>query len=41
MKIFVAGASGFIGSKICKKALENGHEVIALTNETSINSELS
>ncbi len=38
MKIIVAGASGFIGSKICLKAIENGHEVIALTNETSISS---
>lgn len=31
-KIVVAGGAGFIGSHLCKKLLENGHEVFCLDN---------
>ena len=35
MKIALTGASGFIGSVICRHAAEAGHEVTALVRETS------
>ena len=33
MKILVTGASGFIGSRLSQKLLENGHSVTGLVNE--------
>ncbi len=32
MKILVAGGAGFIGSHLCKKLIEQGHQVICLDN---------
>ncbi len=32
MKILVAGGAGFIGSHLCERLLENGHDVVALDN---------
>ncbi|MCD4653636.1 NAD-dependent epimerase/dehydratase family protein [bacterium] len=31
MKVFVTGGGGFLGSVICRKLLENGHEVISFS----------
>ena len=31
MKIFVTGASGFIGKNFCKKALKKGYKIYAPT----------
>jgi dihydroflavonol-4-reductase len=36
MKIFLTGASGFLGSHIAKKLLDRGHHVTALTNKTNV-----
>src|SRR6185312_6061123 len=30
MRVLVTGASGFIGGVVCRRALEQGHEVLAL-----------
>jgi UDP-glucose 4-epimerase len=30
MKVFMTGASGFIGSHVCKELLSDGHEIVAL-----------
>lgn len=35
MRIIVTGATGFIGSALCKEMLENGHEVIAVVRPGS------
>lgn len=32
MRILVAGGSGFLGSHLCEKLLDNGHEVLAVDN---------
>lgn len=32
MKVLVTGAAGFIGYHLCKKLIENGHEVVGLDN---------
>lgn len=32
MKVLITGGAGFLGSHLCDKMLENGHEVIALDN---------
>lgn len=36
MKILVTGASGFIGSRLASKLVENGHSVIGLVNKNKI-----
>jgi nucleoside-diphosphate-sugar epimerase len=36
MKIFVTGASGFVGSAFCRLALAHGHEVAGLTQTAKI-----
>lgn len=35
MKVIVTGASGFIGSALCKELLENGHKVVAIVRPGS------
>ena len=35
MKIFVTGATGFIGSYLVKNLLSEGHELLCLKRETS------
>lgn len=35
MKIFVSGASGFIGSYLCERLLSEGHEVATLMRQTN------
>ncbi len=35
MKVLVTGATGFIGSNVLKRLVENGHNVVALVRETS------
>ena len=35
MKVFVTGASGFIGKSICNRLIERGDEVVALTRDSS------
>lgn len=35
MKIFVTGASGFIGQRLAKRLVENGHKVSVLVRKTS------
>lgn len=35
MKIFVTGASGFIGSYLCERLLDEGHEVATLMRQTN------
>lgn len=31
MKILITGGTGFIGTQVCKKLLQRGHEVVFLT----------
>lgn len=38
MKIVVIGGSGLIGSKLCKKLADRGHEVIAASPRSGVNS---
>src|SRR5262245_51047967 len=38
MKIVVIGGSGLIGSKLCEKLAERGHEVIAASPKSGVNS---
>lgn len=35
MKVFVTGASGYIGKAVCKRLKAKGHEVLGLTHQTS------
>ncbi|HEY7613844.1 MAG TPA: NAD-dependent epimerase/dehydratase family protein [Gemmatimonadales bacterium] len=32
MKVLVTGGAGFIGSHLCERLIENGHDVIWLDN---------
>jgi nucleoside-diphosphate-sugar epimerase len=32
MKVLITGAAGFLGSHLCDKLLEQGHEVLCLDN---------
>jgi uncharacterized protein YbjT (DUF2867 family) len=38
MKIVVIGGSGLIGSKLCKKLAERGHQVVAASPKSGVNS---
>jgi len=38
MKIVVVGGSGLIGSKLVEKLRRNGHEVVAASPKTGVNS---
>src|SRR4051812_42403882 len=38
MKIVVVGGTGLIGSKLVKKLLEHGHEVVAASPSSGVNS---
>jgi uncharacterized protein YbjT (DUF2867 family) len=38
MKIVVIGGTGLIGSKLCKKLAERGHEVVAASPKSGVNS---
>ena len=33
MKVFVTGASGFVGREVCKQLIQAGHEVRALLHK--------
>jgi len=37
MKIVVIGGSGLIGSKLCKKLAERGHQVVAASPKSGVN----
>ena len=41
MKVLITGASGFVGTHLCKKLLEEGHEVFALVRTPSKFSEVA
>jgi len=32
LKVFVTGAAGFIGSHLCKRLVNDGHDVIGIDN---------
>ena len=32
MKLLVTGGAGFVGYNLCKKLIEDGHEVISIDN---------
>lgn len=36
MRIFITGATGLVGAAVCREAIRNGHEILALRRPTSI-----
>ena len=36
MKIFITGATGLVGAAVCREAIRNGHEILALRRPTSV-----
>lgn len=38
MRIFVTGATGLVGSAVCREAIKNGHQIIALRRPSSVSS---
>ena len=35
-KFLITGATGFIGSRLCKEILQDGHKIIALTRQKNL-----